>query len=261
MLSHAITPMLAGEAAYTGQVWLAVLIVIAGWAAGYLFGAIPNGVLIGLIFFHKDPRDYYSHNSGGTNAGRVFGKKIGILVTILDMIKTIVPVYSFWAITSFIPAVRESLQWGSYDARALVYWGAGLFAAIGHCWPVYIGFKGGKAVANFMGFNIFVTWVEFFLAGFTYLGVLKGKKIVSIASISAAIVGSVTAWTIAIISVSIPWNTHWLTFMFGFEDAITLGIEFAVVDTFVGILLVARHHQNIQRLREGTERRIDDVSK
>lgn len=239
------------------QIWISVGVIVGAFLLSYLIGAIPNGVVIGKVFFGKDPRDYYSHNSGGTNTGRVLGKKIGILVIILDMVKTIVPIYAFWAITSFVPSIREALQWGWYDARPLVYWGAGLFCAIGHCWPIYIGFKGGKAVACFMGFNTMISWVEFICAGFTYLGVLKKTKIVSISSITAAIVGAVTAWTIAIISVSLGWNPHWLTFMFGFEDAIYLGIEFAIVDTIVGILLVARHHANISRLRAGTENRID----
>ena len=237
---------------------LSIIVIAAAYLAGYLIGAIPNGVVIGKVFFHKDPRDYYSHNSGGTNSGRVFGKKIGILVTILDMIKTIIPIYAFWAIVTFIPAVDEALQWGAYDAKPLVYWGAGLFCAIGHCWPVYIGFKGGKAVSTFMGFNTMISWIEFVCAGGTYLLVLGKKRIVSLASISAAIVGSITAWTVAIIAVGSGWNPHWLTFMFGFEKAIYLGIEFAVVNTIVGVLLVARHHQNIARLKAGTENTIDD---
>ena len=251
-------PLLANEGGMN-PVALSVIILVAAYLMGYLFGAIPNGVVIGKVFFGKDPRDYYSHNSGGTNTGRVLGKKIGILVIILDMLKTIIPIYTFWAITTFIPDVKAALQWGGYDARPLVYWGAGLMCAIGHCWPVYIGFKGGKAVSTFMGFNTMICWVEFFLAGFTYLGVLKKTKIVSISSISAAIVGAVPAWTIAIIAVSLKWNPHWLTLMFGFEDAMYLGIEFAIVDTIVGILLVARHHQNIARLRAGTENKTTDI--
>ena len=68
-------------------------IIAAAVISSYLLGAIPNGVLIGKVFFGKDPRDYYSHNSGGTNTGRVLGKKIGLLVIVLDMLKTIIPIY------------------------------------------------------------------------------------------------------------------------------------------------------------------------
>ena len=252
-------PPLLAEAGGINPAALSAIIIAAAVISSYLLGAIPNGVLIGKVFFGKDPRDYYSHNSGGTNTGRVLGKKIGLLVIILDMLKTIIPIYTFWAITTFVPEVRSALQWGSYDARPLVYWGAGLIGAIGHCWPIYIGFKGGKAVSAFMGFNILITWIEFIFAGFTYLSVLKKTKIVAIASISAAIVGSITAWTVAIISVSLSWNTCWLTWMFGFAEAPVLGIEFAVVNTLVGVLLVARHHQNIARIKAGTENKVGDI--
>ena len=62
-----------------------ILAPIVCFIVGYFFGAIPNGVLIGKIFFHKDPRNYGSGNSGGTNTGRVFGKKVGFICIALDM--------------------------------------------------------------------------------------------------------------------------------------------------------------------------------
>ena len=72
----------------------AILLIIIG----YVFGSIPNGIWIGKIFFHKDPRDFGSGNSGGTNVGRVFGKKIGVLCIVLDCLKIIAPFIVAWAI-------------------------------------------------------------------------------------------------------------------------------------------------------------------
>ena len=66
------------------------LILLASLIIGYLFGSISNGILLGKILFKKDPRDYGSHNSGGTNVGRTFGKKIGLICIILDILKTII---------------------------------------------------------------------------------------------------------------------------------------------------------------------------
>ena len=68
------------------NIWGNIAVAVVCFLFGYLLGGIPNGVVIGKVFFHKDPRDYGSHNSGGTNSGRVFGKWIGILVIGLDMI-------------------------------------------------------------------------------------------------------------------------------------------------------------------------------
>ena len=65
----------------------AILLIIIG----YVFGSIPNGIWIGKLFFHKDPRNFGSGNSGGTNVGRVFGKKIGVLCIALDSLKVIAP--------------------------------------------------------------------------------------------------------------------------------------------------------------------------
>ena len=77
--------------------------IIISLLVGYLIGSIPNSIWIGKVFFHKDPRDYGSGNAGGTNAGRVFGKKVGLLVIFLDAIKLIIPLYAVWAILTFAP--------------------------------------------------------------------------------------------------------------------------------------------------------------
>ena len=70
-------------------VFLRILFILGSILLGYLLGAIPNSVIIGKLFFNKDPRDFGSHNAGGTNAGRVLGKKAGIIVILLDGIKMV----------------------------------------------------------------------------------------------------------------------------------------------------------------------------
>ncbi len=242
-------------------VWINVAVVVVSLLAGYLFGSIPSGVIIGKVFFHKDPRDYYSHNSGGTNSGRVFGKKIGVTVIILDMIKTALPIYAIWATLTF-SSLRDYMVWSNgYDAAPLYYWMAGLAAAIGHCWPVYIHFKGGKAVSCYMGTNIMTSWVEFLFAGVTYLIIAGKKKIISLASIVTSIVGTVTAWVMFILALTIKTSTPFDLFYswgFGFLPLFHFGWEFALVDTLIAPLLIFRHRANIKRLKEGTEAKTTD---
>lgn len=242
-------------------VWINVAVVVVSLLAGYLFGSIPSGVIIGKVFFHKDPRDYYSHNSGGTNSGRVFGKKIGVTVIILDMIKTALPIYAIWATLTF-SGLRDYMVWSNgYDAAPLYYWMAGLAAAIGHCWPIYIHFKGGKAVSCYMGTNIMTSWVEFLFAGVTYLVIAGKKKIISLASIVTSIVGTVTAWVMFILALMIKTNTPFDLFYswgFGFLPLFHFGWEFALVDTLIAPLLIFRHRANIKRLKEGTEAKTTD---
>ncbi len=242
-------------------IWINIAVIAVSLIVGYLFGSIPSGVIIGKVFFHKDPRDYYSHNSGGTNSGRVFGKKIGVLVIILDMIKTALPIYAIWATLTF-SGLRDYMVWNNgYDAAPLYYWFAGLAAAIGHCWPIYIHFKGGKAVSCYMGTNIMTSWTEFLFAGVTYLVIAGKKKIISLASIITSIVGTITAWIMFILAVTIKTNIPfdlYFSWGFGFLPLFHFGWEFALVDTLIAPLLIFRHRANIKRLKEGTEAKTTD---
>ena len=231
-----------------------ILIILVTAVVSYLFGSIPTGIVIGKVFFHKDIREYGSKNSGGTNAGRVLGKKVGILVIVLDMLKTVIPFFACWAILTYCQPVAQYTYWGNgYHAAPLYYWGSALCAAIGHCWSIFLKFQGGKAVSCFMGVNVLTMWIEFVLAGFTYLYIAAKKKYISLASICTAIVAALVTWVIAIIAVTVPWNPHWLTWLITIDEAPFIGIECAIVNTLVAVLLVFRHKANIKRLREGTE--------
>ena len=242
-------------------IWINIVVITVSLIVGYLFGSIPSGVIIGKVFFHKDPRDYYSHNSGGTNSGRVFGKKIGILVIILDMIKTALPIYAIWATLTF-SGLRNYMLWDNgYDAAPLYYWLAGLAAAIGHCWPVYKSYKGGKAVSCYMGTNVMTSWVEFVFAGGAYLIIAGKKKIISLASIITSIVGTLTAWIMFILAMTIKTNVPfdlYYSWGFGFLPLFHFGWVFALVDTLIAPLLIFRHRANIKRLKEGTEAKTTD---
>ncbi len=231
-----------------------ILVAAVSWIVAYLFGSIPTGIIVSKVFFGKDLRDYGSKNTGGTNAGRVLGKKVGITVIVLDMLKTVIPFYICWAVLTYSSGITQYMVWGNgYQAAPLYYWGCVLFAALGHCWPIFLGFKGGKAVSCYMGANVLTSWIQFFVTGVSYLYIAHKSKFISLTSIVSAIIGSLVAWTIALIAVLVPWNPHWLTWMITIVEAPFMGIEFAIVNTIVGALLVIRHRANIKRLREGTE--------
>ncbi len=101
---------------------------------GYLLGSIPFALVIGKVFYKTDVRNYGSGNLGGTNAGRVLGAKAGAAVIACDILKVVIAI-AFSALIS--PSVS--------------IW-TGLAAAIGHCYPIFAHFKGGKAVATMFGF-------------------------------------------------------------------------------------------------------------
>ena len=105
----------------------------------YLLGSIPSGLIIGKVFYNTDIREHGSGNLGGTNTFRTLGKKAGFVVTLLDILKgtaaTILP-YIFTVNTT---------NWPDWIALPLV---CGLLAVVGHMYPVFAGFRGGKAVAT-----------------------------------------------------------------------------------------------------------------
>lgn len=256
-----------------------ILVGIFCIALGYFFGSIPTAVWVGKIFFHQDPRDYGSHNAGGTNAGRLWGKKVGFCIILFDMFKTVSPMWICWALVTFIKFDYSGIAMdpivGVSNMRALcatvqeyytsansyyaiqwpIYWLAVIGAMLGHCWPVFANFKGGKAASCFMGTTVCSTWMCGFLPGLAYFGFLKATKYVSLTAILTAILDSILAWTWVILVqhnvVSPEWA--WLP-MYG--PTLNLNWTYATVITILGIVMTIRHHENIKRLIAGNERKI-----
>ena len=189
---------------------------------GYLIGSVPFAYVIGKAFYHTDVRQHGSGNLGGSNTGRVLGKKTGLAVMTLDLLKATLSVFLATKISAHPWAVSL----------------AALFTAIGHCYPVFLRFHGGKAVAALYGF-LFALWVigdcsplVFFLPLITFLAVLAAFKIVSLSSI----LSSCTA-VIYIMNNNIHRSVLWTT-------------------AILTVLIVLRHHENISRMLSGTERKI-----
>lgn len=187
----------------------------------YLFGSIPWGLVIGKVFFHKDIRKEGSGNIGGTNAGRILGKPAGIAVILLDALK------GYFAMVLAYYLAKD----------AIVF--AGLASVIGHCFPIFVHFHGGKAVATTFGFflgvatlvNGHIFW-QFIFPVLCFLVILYLTKMVSLSSISAVFIEAV---------VSIFINTNKLV---------------PVAIFILWILVTYRHKSNIERIKNGTESKI-----
>ncbi|MGN1295927.1 MAG: glycerol-3-phosphate 1-O-acyltransferase PlsY [Bacilli bacterium] len=208
---------------------------------GYFLGSLNNAIIIGKVFFKKDPRDYGSKNSGGTNAGRVFGYKIGLLVIILDIIKTFAPMICIYFIYKNTICLEAEARFVDFDQYAIYL--AGIGSTLGHCFPIYYGFKGGKAVSTLGGICLFTSWFVSIIGLFVFFLFLKIKKYVSLSSISASI--SVVLASIIAIFLPVGMNfgikANWMYSLF-------LGI--------IAVLLIIRHIPNIKRLKNHTESKI-----
>ena len=189
---------------------------------GYLLGSLPFALIIGKLFYKTDVREFGSGNLGGTNAGRVLGKKAGISVIVLDILKVVVAV----AIVSYFN--KEASIW------------AGLAAAFGHCYPIFAGFRGGKAVATMFGILISTSiftfqnpWY-FFVPLIAFLILLVLTKMVSLSSMTAAVVSSI-----------------YITYM-----QVNTSVEIVIASWLLTILVVYRHRSNIKKIMNGTENKI-----
>lgn len=196
--------------------------VLASIAIGYLLGSIPFALVVGKVFYKKDIRNYGSGNLGGSNAGRVLGKKAGLSVMTLDILKVTLAIF----IASFFQNSEVSMVV------------AGVAAAIGHCFPIFAKFKGGKAVATMYGFLFgmaliggYSFWI-FFVPLFTFLAVLYLTKIVALSSVLSAVV-----------------NTLYIYFVLGSKELFLGSLIFTIV-------MMIRHRANFERMLRHEENKI-----
>ena len=200
---------------------------LVGWLVfAYLVGAIPFGLLIARLK-GVDIRAVGSKNIGATNVFRCVGKGWGVLTFVLDAAKGLVPALVFpWLQGQCGLPVPQGLA-GSFGLLC------GIAAILGHNFPVYLKFKGGKGVATSAGVVLGVAPAAVGLGLLGWVVLFGATRYVSVASIGAAAIVPLAGW--------------WL-----YAQA---GLFLPVVLTLLGVLIIARHAKNIQRLLAGTENR------
>ncbi|WP_145468510.1 glycerol-3-phosphate 1-O-acyltransferase PlsY [Staphylococcus pettenkoferi] len=189
----------------------------------YLIGAIPSGLVIGKLFFKKDIRQHGSGNTGATNSFRVLGKPAGFVVTFLDIFKGFIVVF----LPLWLP-VHSSGPISEFFTNGLI---VGVFSIIGHVYPIYLGFRGGKAVATSAGVVLGTHPILLLTLAIIFFFILYLTKYVSLSSIIAAICCIIGAIFIG--------------------NYILLGMSIVV-----GIILIIRHRTNIVRIIKGEEPKI-----
>ncbi|WP_163580023.1 glycerol-3-phosphate 1-O-acyltransferase PlsY [Gracilibacillus saliphilus] len=181
----------------------------------YLLGSIPTGLIVGKVGFQKDIREHGSGNLGATNTFRVLGVKAGITVTIVDILKG--------TLAAVLPVL--------FQAETVYPLVVGIFAVIGHMFPIFAKFKGGKAVATSSGVILGVNPLLFLIMVGSFLVILYLTKYVSLASMLTGII------TIIVTIV---------------QQDIGLTIVISILTAFV----IYRHQANIKRIINKTEPKI-----
>lgn len=189
---------------------------------GYFIGSIPFALVIGKVFYKTDVREHGSHNLGGSNTGRVLGKKAGLAVMTTDLLKV-----------TFVVFLAVQFVGGEIAAACCA-----LAAAVGHCFPIFARFRGGKAVATMYGFLFGLvvclgySILIFILPILLFLTILYVTKIVSLSSIGSAVVITVYA---ALTTGSMPVTAALAVFT---------------------VLIIVRHRGNIERVIQHRENKI-----
>jgi glycerol-3-phosphate acyltransferase PlsY len=181
---------------------------------GYLLGSVPTGVLLTKIFSKTDPRKAGSKNIGATNIFRTAGKTLGILTLVGDVVKGMIP-------------IGIAIQLGVAHEWIAV---AGLSAFLGHVFPIFLGFRGGKGVATALGVYLVISPIAVLIEFLLFAGLVWKWRFISLGSISCAT-------TIPIL----------IAFFRSDSQA------YFILSVIIAALVLYRHQENISRLLQGTE--------
>lgn len=197
--------------------WLWISAIVFCAVLGYLLGSINCAVVISKLKYGDDIRKHGSGNAGATNMSRTYGKSAGIATLLGDVLKTVAAV----SVARFL-------------CGDVIAYMTGMFCALGHAFPCYYGFRGGKCVAVTAAMALALDPVVFVIAFAVFALVLAGTKYVSLASISAALMYPLVL-------------NNLMTIRYGHGD---LRIVFALA---VCVLIIFLHRENIKRLIDGKE--------
>ena len=201
---------------------------VSALVLAYLFGSIPTAVWIGLAFFNIDVREYGSGNAGATNTFRVLGKKAGVPVMFLDILKG-------WTATNLAYFIGVSTTGGvnsiAYTNYALAL---GIAAVMGHLFPIFAGFRGGKGIATLFGMILAIHLQAALLCVVVFIVVLLVTRYVSLSSIIAG-----------------------FTYTIGVAFIYPSNKSVVIYGMCMFLLILITHQKNIERLLKGKESRVN----
>ena len=215
------------------EFWSIYLIfVIISIAASYLFGSINSAIIISKVIYHDDIRRHGSGNAGTTNMLRTYGKSAALMTLVGDMLKTALAVFVCGILFGF------NYVGGVSTGEGYCYM-AGLFAVLGHVFPVYYGFKGGKGVLSTATMALILCPIPFLILLAVFIGIVALSKYVSLGSVCGAIL------------LPIILNGYF-TLKFSLPPPGLASLSVIIL----AILIVWCHRENLKRISNRTERKL-----
>jgi glycerol-3-phosphate acyltransferase PlsY len=214
---------------------LAVIIVLS-----YLLGSIPSSIWVGRIYKGIDIREHGSGNPGTTNTFRMLGWKAGVVVGLIDLFKGFVSALYVSQLAYLVGDGPVTIPAWDLDSSLQII--AGVSAVIGHMFPLYAKFKGGKGVLTAAGMLYAIEPISISISLLIFIVVLFSSRYVSLASIISS-----GAYPVGLV-----------VLRYGFEMPIDGSI--IIFGTILGLGIVVKHHSNIRRLLKGTENRVRSFS-
>lgn len=193
--------------------------------SAYLIGSFPTAVWVSKHVFDIDIRDYGSGNAGATNTFRILGSKWGTFVMLVDVTKGVIATSLYILIPFYM---------SNELARTNFMIALGLTAVLGHIFPIWANFRGGKGVATLLGMTLAIQPIVAFICLIIFLISIISTRFVSLSSILAGI-------------------SFMVLILFIFDEKETMYRLFAQI---VALMLVVTHHKNISRLYKGTENKL-----
>jgi len=207
----------------------------------YLLGSIPSSLWVGQIFHKMDIRNFGSGNLGSTNAFRNLGWKSGASVLVLDFMKGFVS--SYWVAMYAFEIGNGPIAPPGWEADAFLKITCGLFAVVGHMFPIFANFKGGKGAATACGMLYGIEPISIGISSVVFIAITLSTRYVSLASIVSSFI--------------YPISLLIMRYGFGyFVDGSV--IIFAI---FISAGIIYKHKSNIRRLLDGNESRVDIYGK
>lgn len=208
--------------------------------ASYLLGSIPSSIWVGKIYKGIDIREHGSGNAGATNTFRMLGWKAGAVVALIDFSKGFVAAYFVYKLAFIIGSGPVTIpNWGTYAFLKII---SGVSAVIGHMFPLYASFKGGKGVITAAGMLYGIEPISISLSLAIFLILLFSTRYVSLASIAASFL--------------YPVFLLILRYVFGLD----IDGSLIIFGATIGLSIIIKHHANIKRLMQGNENRIRSFS-